>query len=169
MKRGLAITAIHLALVGSLIAKYQIDRSRLPRVWARTASVDPDHPLRGRYVSLRVLLDVTSAETMSGAPRARLSIHEGKLVGEIAPAGSVFVQRAPLRRGAVVWSEPAPDTVWTIADPIAFFIPEHGPDPSVVRPGEELWVELSVPESGKPRPIRLGVKKEGQITPLELR
>ena len=50
--------------------------------------------------------------------------------------------------------------------PIAFFIPEHVPDPSRRQIGEELWVEVTVPEKGPPRPIRLGVKKSGVLTPL---
>ena len=54
MRKGLIVAAIHLALVGSLGAKLLIDRATRPRVWARTAPVDPDHPLRGRYVRMRV-------------------------------------------------------------------------------------------------------------------
>jgi hypothetical protein len=55
-----------------------------------------------------------------------------------------------------------------VTEPVAFFIPEHVSDPSRRPPGEELWVEVSVPAKGPPRPIRLGVKKDGVLTPLEL-
>jgi hypothetical protein len=41
-------------------------------------------------------------------------------------------------------------------------------DPSRREPDEELWVEVTVPARGAPRPIRLGVKKNGVVTPLEL-
>jgi hypothetical protein len=58
---------------------------------------------------------------------------------------------------------------WTIAEPVAFFIPEHVTDPSRRARGEELWVEVSVPARGSPRPIRLGVKRDGVLTPLDLR
>ena len=52
-------------------------------------------------------------------------------------------------------------------EPMAFFIPEHVPDPSRRPPGEELWVEVTVPKKGPLRPIRLGVKKGGgEIAPL---
>jgi hypothetical protein len=57
----------------------------------------------------------------------------------------------------------------TVAEPVACFIPEHVLDPSWRAPGEELWVEASVPGSGPPRPLRLGVKKNGVLAPLELR
>lgn len=53
--------------------------------------------------------------------------------------------------------------------PLAFYIPEHIPDPSRRQPGEELWVEVSIPGKGPLRPVRLGVKKDGLLTPLELR
>ncbi|MEI9811940.1 MAG: GDYXXLXY domain-containing protein [Acidobacteriota bacterium] len=52
---------------------------------------------------------------------------------------------------------------------VVYFIPEGVPDPSRLEPGEELWAEVSVPEKGLPRPIQLAVKKNGLITPLQLR
>jgi hypothetical protein len=53
-------------------------------------------------------------------------------------------------------------------DPVAFFIPEHIPDPSLRPPGEELWAEVTVPRRGPPRPIRLAVRRDGILTPLEI-
>ena len=117
LRTGIAVGLLHLAIVGSLGAKLLIDRSTRPRVWTRVAPVDPDHPLRGRYVSLRV----------AWAP-------DHKLVNQ----------------------------------QLAFFIPEHVPDPSIRPAGEELWAEVTVPRRGAPRPIRLAVKKNGTLTPLEL-
>ncbi|MCZ6514734.1 MAG: hypothetical protein O6850_02600 [Acidobacteria bacterium] len=32
----------------------------------------------------------------------------------------------------------------------------------------QLWAEVTLPRQGPPRPIRLGVKKEGLLTPLDL-
>ncbi len=56
-----------------------------------------------------------------------------------------------------------------LSSSVLFFIPEHVKDPSRRATGEELWVEVTLPKKGPPRPIRLGVKKEGgEITPLEL-
>ena len=57
-----------------------------------------------------------------------------------------------------------------LAEPVAFFIPEHVPDPLRRQEDEELWVEVTIPKKGPPRPIRLGVKKsDGPIVPLGLR
>ena len=54
-------------------------------------------------------------------------------------------------------------------DPVAFFIPEHISDPSIRPPGEELWAEVTIPRSGPPRPIRLAVRRDGSLTPLDIR
>jgi hypothetical protein len=40
-------------------------------------------------------------------------------------------------------------------------------DPSRRQRGEEPWVEITIPRAGAPRPIRLGVRKDGQLTPLD--
>ena len=107
--RGLIVAALHLAIVASLGGKLLFDRATRPRVWLHAVPVDPDLPMRGRYVRLGL---------------------EGR------------------------------------REQIAYFIPEHVPDPSVRAPGEELWVEVTLPRKGAPRPIRLGVKKNGILTPL---
>ena len=56
-----------------------------------------------------------------------------------------------------------------LTEPVAYFIPEHAADPSVRPAGEELWAEVSIPRRGPPRPIRLGVWRDGRLTPLDLR
>jgi hypothetical protein len=98
---------------------------------------------------------------MVGAPvywaSVTLSVRNGRLVAEPVPFDTgVRVIR---------WS----NGPWRIAEPVAFFISEHVPDPSRRPPGEEVWVEVSVPRRGEPRPIRLAVKKDGVLTPLNLR
>ena len=115
--RGIALAVLQCLLVLSVAGKYAWDREHLPRAWVKTAPVDPNRPIRGRYVSLRLV-----------------------------PSGMV-----------------------TLADSVAYFIPEHAGDVTRLKPGEELWVEVSVPPSGAPRPLRLGVKRDGVLTPLVLR
>jgi len=56
-----------------------------------------------------------------------------------------------------------------LQEPVAYFIPEHVADPSRRPVGEELWVEVTLPRHGGPRPIRLGVKKNGELEPLDVR
>ena len=173
-RKGLLLAVLHLLIVSSLGAKLLMDRAVRPRVWVRTAPYDPDLPIRGRYVSLAIEVEAPKPpppKAKEGEPEwltrivsnasksARLEVRDGKLHAVPDEAGSV--------RYVVRWR----DQAWTpavLADPIPFFIPEHIPDPSVRPQGEELWVEVTVPKKGPPRPIRLGVKKGYQLTPLEI-
>ena len=54
VRKGLVVAALHVAIVASLGAKLLVDRATRPRVWARAAPVDPNLPIRGRYVRLRL-------------------------------------------------------------------------------------------------------------------
>ena len=47
MRKGLAVAALHVAIVASLGAKLLADRATRPRVWARTAPFDPTLPDSG--------------------------------------------------------------------------------------------------------------------------
>ncbi|HET9725431.1 MAG TPA: hypothetical protein VFP28_00855 [Gemmatimonadales bacterium] len=160
---GLLVAVAHAALVGSLGLKLLADRARLPHGWARTQPFDPSAPLRGRYVRLGLEIPLASLDTTRG-PYAesgvRLEVRGNRIVGAIDD--SVTSPRVQLRRDADRWSA-------RLSQPVAFFIPEHVPDPSFRPAGEELWAEVTVPRRGPPRPIRLGVMRGGQLTPLELR
>jgi hypothetical protein len=48
---------------------------------------------------------------------------------------------------------------------VLFFVPEHTLPFERMRT-IELWAEVTVPRKGPPRPIRLGVKKDGRVEPL---
>jgi len=160
MRKGLIVAAIHLALVSSLGAKLVIDRATRPRVWARTYPVDPDHPLRGRYVLMRV-----QAEAI-GFVRGQ-SIEGVKLVARGETLGLEAVSEDTGLTAHVTTTRDGRE-VAVLDQPLAYFIPEHVHDPSQRSPGEELWVEVTLPKRGGPRPIRLGVKKDGVVTPLDL-
>ena len=159
--RGIAVAVLQCLLVLSVAGKYALDRERLPRAWARATPFDPNLPIRGRYVSLNLEVNGMvgpQANWPSGAwASATLSARNGGLFAE----GVSFDSGVHVLRFA--------NGPWRIAEPVAFFISEHIPDPSRRPSGEELWVEVSVPRHGEPRPIRLAVKKDGVLTPLELR
>ena len=149
--RGLMLALLHAIMVSSLGGKLLVDRVRYPRVWAQAMPFDPNLPIRGRFVRIGVKVSIPpgSGEFYWG----KLSIENGELVARPGAENT----------GARVFSARR-----ILADPVAFFIPEHVPDPSVRQSGEELWVELTVPPNGPPRPIRLAVKKDGRLTPLDL-
>jgi hypothetical protein len=53
-----------------------------------------------------------------------------------------------------------------LSDPVNFYLAEHATSPLPVRPGQELWVEVTVPPKGPPRPIQLALKDNGAWKPL---
>jgi hypothetical protein len=165
-QKGLILAGTQLALVASLAAKYAMDRARLPRVWVQTVAYDPNLPIRGRYLS--VLLRV-SPEDVYGSPGnfsgemrdVTLNVRDGHLVANPAnhPTG-LHVSQRTINRGAQVTA---------LIEPVAFFLPEHAADPSVRSAGEELWMEVTVPRTGPPRPIQLAIKRGESFTPLGMK
>jgi hypothetical protein len=162
MRRGLTIAAIHLALVGSLGGKLLLDRAMRPRVWARAAPVDPDLPIRGRYVQLRI--EGRRNGDLSGSSSDRVPVR-------LRADGGVLTfdrdEGAELSRLTARMVTRDGQRVAQLDQTLAYFIPEHVPDPSRRAAGEELWVEVTLPRQGAPRPIRLGVKKDGVLRPLD--
>jgi len=169
---GLVIAAVHVGLVASLGAKLLYDRATRPRVWALAAPYDPNLPIRGRYVSLQVVVEPRDIQETKPGPASRppqpvtLRIEGGRLVAEADPRqrgydlSDLHVQFVQ-RRG---------EKLAVLDKRVAFFIPEHIADPSFRPPEDELWVEVTIPKKGPPRPIRLGVKKgDSPLVPLELR
>ena len=53
-RKGLILAAFQCLLVLSLSGKLLYDRSTCPRVWVKTARWDPNLPIRGRYLALRL-------------------------------------------------------------------------------------------------------------------
>ncbi|HET8564655.1 MAG TPA: hypothetical protein VFM35_12345 [Candidatus Binatia bacterium] len=163
--KGLVIAVVHVGLVASLGAKLVYDRATRPRVWALAAPHDPDLPIRGRYVSVQVVVEPRGIrETKAGpvwqpAQSVTLRVEGDRLVAEANPQETSDLHvRFIQQRG---------EKLAVLAKPVAFFIPEHIPDPSIRPRGEELWVEVTIPKKGPPRPIRLGVKKsDAPIVPL---
>ena len=168
IRKGLVLAAIHVVIVSSLGAKFLYDRSSRPRVWVETVAYDPDMPIRGRYVSLAVVVDAPGIDAPAGERRwetipIRLAVEGDRLVAhrdtrpDWAAGHSIrFVMNRDRKQQAI------------LADPVEFFLPEHVEDPSRRPPDERLWVEVTLPRKGPPRPIRLGVKKGDTLTPLQL-
>jgi hypothetical protein len=161
--RGLLVGAAQLLLVASVGAKFLYDRASYPRLWVETAPYDPDLPIRGRYVNIALLVesdrDVPDA-TLNRAPnmfRARLEARGDRLVAvEDDENGKHWVRSG--RCGEL--------NCWQLAEPLAYFIPEHAEDPSRQPRGVALWAEVTLPPTGAPRPVRLGVKRNEAIEPI---
>jgi hypothetical protein len=167
-KRGLILLIVQLVLVGSLAAKYFNDRARYPRAWVKTLPYDPNLPIRGRYVTMTAVIETDAFPAGKKVPEserfeyfcAALSVRDGKLFGRKAEDGSSCEMAGFFGR-----------TEATLQSPLAYFIPDTAKDPAreSAENKEELWVEVTVPPKGPPRPLRLGVKKpDGEIRPLDI-
>jgi hypothetical protein len=56
-----------------------------------------------------------------------------------------------------------------LASSTAFFISDTAQSPLPLKPGQELWIEVTVPPKGPPRPIQLALKDNGAWKPLDLK
>ena len=166
MRKGLLLGALQIAIVLSLGAKLLYDRVTRPRVWVLSEVYDPDLPIRGRYLSERLRFPAEGFTYKQNGNQwqmnkewAYLNVRNGQLIAIQQGSGSgAWVQ---LRKNA-------DGSVDAVADkPVLVFIPEHAKIPTL-KPGEEMWVEVTLPAQGPPRPIRIAIKTEGVLTPLKL-
>ena len=182
-----ALLVIQLALVSSIAAKYLYQRAACPRVWTRTAVYDPELLMRGRYLSLQMTVDGCRS-TLDSAKQARFprnvdgttrpdgySIRaqmpvsfRAKLKVENNRLLAIRIPEADLRsRGQMVAARPndACDAE-RLQTPVNFYIAEHAALPTPLKAGQELWIEVTVPPNGPPRPIQLALKDGGAWKPL---
>lgn len=179
--KALLLGIAQLALVSSLGGKLLVDRATRPRFWLRTAPVDPDLPIRGRYVRLRV--EVPTPGLGAAPQKEKEQERRMSLPRTAGPPLRDRVERVHLKAGPEgltatfdqaesgeeLWGQVAVDrSVVILQEPLAYFIPEHVADPSRLAGNEELWVEVTLPRKGPLRPIRLGVKRGDVLTPLLL-
>ena len=179
--RAILLLVIQAMLVLSIAGKYLYERKTCPRVWLRAAQFDPNQPLRGRYLALQLAVDACALPrdqahhtpgynpNLPGSWRwtVRPVVQDGKLVPvlasdtdrpeltEVTLWGNRPCERATLSQGAMFSSG------------VDFFIPDTAKGPFPLQPHEELWVEVTVPPMGPPRPIQLAIAKDGAFTPLK--
>lgn len=184
---SLALLGVQLALVSSVAGKYLYERHTCPRVWTRAAAVDPELVMRGRYLSLKLRVDgcritlpgsreaavaqnlVTAYQVTPNATPERVEIaFPARLTAEDGKLNATWI-RDPGKssRGQRVsgWLE-GPCDAMQLEMPVDFYIPEHAQDPSRLQTGQELWIEVTVPPAGPPRPIQLALKQGGEWKPL---
>ena len=160
--RSLVIALVQVLIASAVGGKLLYDRRMLPAVWAPTTGVDPMLPIRGRYVSLNLVVqpdrETEPLDIAEGLPvAATLAVDDGQLRAVFTSDPALDAIDWP---GVVVQRRDRPEgTQWTILQPIAFFLPESAPDPTRLQEGETLWAEVTVPPRGPPRPIRLEVRR----------
>ncbi len=184
---SLVLLVFQLAIVSTIAAKYWYQRWRCPRVWTRAAAIDPSLPMRGRYLSLQLTVDgcqstlpsamlATFPRDVNGAVkpgpyvlrpqnvdfRANLKVIGNKLVA-VRPEG----QEDPEIGEEVSAAPGAPCDQMRLNSGVDFFVSDTAQSPLPLKPGQELWIEVTVPPKGPPRPIQLALKDNGAWKPLK--
>ena len=90
LQRGLLVAVIQVALMAAVAAKLYYDRATLPRAWIESAGVDPDLPIRGRYVSLNLLFppapESAAIRGEDGHAFGRVEVRDGRALAVIESA-----------------------------------------------------------------------------------
>jgi hypothetical protein len=166
-QKGLLFAVIQVLLVSSLGAKFLWDRETSPRGWALLEGYDPDLPIRGRYIniSLSVKADAVFRPSEGPAPFAgyarenvELRVDKGRIIAVPADRSTGLTLSAPRLRDGEILA--------TLSPPVVYFLPEHAADPLRGHAMGTLFLEVTLPERGPPRPIRFGTKVGGEIVPL---
>jgi hypothetical protein len=184
---SVALLAIQLVLVCSIAAKYLYQRWTCPRVWTRTAVYDPELLMRGRYLGLQLTVDgcqstlpsakgaefprdvngaAVSGNYMVRTPSAVEFPAELKVINNQLSA--IYLRDEDKGRSAqlVSVSQGSQCDQMRLSAPVNFYISEHAQSPLPRTPGAELWIEVTVPPKGPPRPIQLALKQNGEWHPL---
>jgi uncharacterized membrane-anchored protein len=187
-KTSIVLLLIQLALVSSIAAKYLYQRRSCPRVWTRASAYDPNMIMRGRYLSLRLTVDgcqstlpsalhatfprnadgttkptgfTVNKDDTSVTFRAKLKVKDNKLLAIRIPEADLT------SKGVNVTAWPgAPCDALSLDEPVDFYIAEHAADPTPLKTNQELWMEVTVPPQGPPRPLQLALKDNGAWKPL---
>lgn len=171
LQKGLAVAVIQILIVLSVGGKLLYDRATRPRVWVRTASIDPDLPIRGRYLTLN--LEVHNSDPVQPADPKHPGLYSGGYYVDLAVEnGQLVAHKTERSTGMMInswnWQRNRGGDIFVLSSPVLFFLPEHADAPRLGRNGE-LWAEVTVPRKGPPRPIQLAIKRGNDWTPLTYR
>lgn len=169
--RSLIVALLQVAIVLSLGGKLLYDRVNRPRIWVRTGSVDPELPIRGRYLTLN--LEVHAPEVGTSSARDNRELYAWQSIELAVENGELVAYKSDKHTelSLAAWGRrpnQGNSDVYFLRPSVAFFLPEHAELPRI-RPGEELWAEVTIPRKGPPRPIQLAIKRGTEWTPLTYR
>ena len=173
---------IQLLLVLSIAGKYLYERKTRPRIWVLSAQYDPNMPLRGRYLALQLRVDACNlphdhAHFTEGYKDANgvvqdpgswnwdvsLAVENGHLIPKLNDHPSSPRDNEYLTQHANQSCNQIP-----LPTQVEYFIPDTAKTPFALKPGQQLWVEVTMPPTGPPRPIQLAISSEAGFQPLHL-
>jgi hypothetical protein len=184
---SLLLLVVQLGIVSTIAGKYLYQRWSCPRVWTRATMYDPQLPMRGRYLSMQLVVDGCKS-TLPSAKEAVMprnvdgvqtgktyTIHSDQAVRFPAnlkvEGGKLLAIRIPEGNGRpdelTVEGRPGDSCEnLRLDEPVDFYIAQTAAAPGPLKVGQELWIEVTVPSKGPPRPIQLAMKDGGAWRPL---
>jgi hypothetical protein len=184
---SVALLVIQLALVSLIAAKYLYQRWRCPRVWTLAQGYDPELPMRGRYIQTQLRVD----GCQSTLPSAKAAQFPRDFSGAVKP-GPYTMRPMPVKfradlkvennrliavqvegdesgtAGEEVSAMPgAACDQMRLMTPVNYYISDTAKSPLPLKPGQELWIEVTVPPKGPPRPLQMALKDNGVWKPVE--
>lgn len=183
--RAVIVLVLQCALVITIAVKFAWERKTCPRVWTRAEFVDPNLPFRGRYLNPSVDVDAcemkeyreTLAErarsAQTNADAARLDYFQAwpRVPADVkASRDRLIAISAGSRASLNLELRPGRDchNLRAFGD-MPFFVPDTAKLPTHLSKDEELWMEVTLPPAGPPRPVQLAIKRNGVWTPLKFR
>jgi hypothetical protein len=184
---SLVLLAVQLTIVSTIAAKYLYQRWSCPRVWTRATMYDPRLPMRGRYLSLQLMVDGCKSTLPSAKeavmPRNFEGVQMGKTYTIHADQAVRFPAKLKVEGGKLLAiripeDNGRPDELMVEGRPgascedlqleraVDFYIAETAAAPGALRAGQELLIEVTVPPKGPPRPIQLAMKDGSAWSPL---
>ena len=184
---SLVLLVIQLTIVSTIAGKYLYQRWSCPRVWTRATMYDPQLPMRGRYLSMQLVVDGCKSTLPSAKEAVMPRNVDGVQTGKTytirsdqavrfpamlqVEAGKLLAIRIPEDNGQpdelMVEGRPGASCEdLRLGEPVDFYIAETAIAPWPLKAGQELWIEVTVPPKGLPRPIQLAMKDGGAWRPL---
>jgi hypothetical protein len=143
--------------------------------------------MRGRYLSVQLMVDgcestLPSAEE-AAMPRNLDGVQTGKkftiradqpvrFPAQLKVEGNklvaIRIPEADSQSGGQVvaaWPGSSCEDL-RLDEPVDFYLAEHAASPTPAGAGKELWIEVTVPPKGPPRPVQLALKDGGVWKPL---
>jgi hypothetical protein len=184
---SLILLVVQLAIVSTIAGKYLYQRWSCPRVWTRATTYDPALLMRGRYLSLQLVVDGCKSTLPSAKEAVMPRNVDGVQTGKIYTIQSDQAVRFPAKLKVegdkllairIPEGNGRPDELMVDGQPgascedlrlegaVDFYIAETAAAPGPFKAGQELWIEVTVPPKGAPRPIQLAMKDGGAWRPL---
>jgi hypothetical protein len=187
-RASIAVLVIQFFIVSTIAAKYLYQRWTCPHAWTRAVAYDPSLVMRGRYISAQIYVDACGVSLPDRARFASVRPHDVVLYekhgvgipylnariadknGRLAVLSLVDDESSDSRNQRISIRNGSTCSDAFLQQPIDFYLSETAKSPFPLAKGQQMWVDVTVPPKGPPRPLGLALKDaDGSWHPLDYR